>query len=173
MRITQAHVFFWLSRLATIFLSARNFSMLQQARATTMRSAFAKSATPSASFASLFMKLYWKSYPSFSYSWHFLVSDTPGLPSGPPNLPPVHQTLPQRSHPLHRARHEGPPPPHPHPHPHPHPLLCKCTSTGGVQVGRGDVVDMEWPVFVALEFELSVSKQKARHGLFQLFHVAK
>lgn len=45
------------------------------------------------------------------------------------------------------------------------PLLIT-TATGGsgvrAQVGRGCVVDLEWPAFVALEFELSVSKQKAR-----------
>jgi hypothetical protein len=29
-------------------------------------------------------------------------------------------------------------------------------------VGKGDVVAMEWPAFVALEFELSVSKQMVR-----------
>jgi hypothetical protein len=40
--------------------------------------------------------------------------------------------------------------------------MLKSISTGGPQVGRGDVVDMEWPVVVALEFELSVSTQQAR-----------
>ena len=30
-------------------------------------------------------------------------------------------------------------------------------------MSKGDVVEMEWPAFVALEFELSVSKKKVHY----------
>lgn len=36
------------------------------------------------------------------------------------------------------------------------------SSPSSLQVGKGDIVAMEWTAFVALDLELSVSKQKAR-----------
>jgi hypothetical protein len=95
-RFMQAHVSFWLSRLATIFLSARKFFTLQQAQVTTTRSASAKSATLKSSKASPFMKLY-EIYYTLPLNFVFLALSLlerlwliPAcLPSGSSNLPPV------------------------------------------------------------------------------------